>query len=101
MGVASGVSLDVNCAKKESDGSYQTMFTEISKYANLAFEASAYAANSTKSNVAAEYAEYQATIAELKTLEEELNNENSRLISCLTSAKKIIKTKKGKLAKGC
>jgi secreted trypsin-like serine protease len=101
MGVASGVSLDVNCAKKESDGSYQTMFTEISKYANLAFEASAYAANSTRSNVAAENAEYQATIVELKTLGEELNNENSRLISCLTSAKKIIKTKKGKLAKGC
>jgi secreted trypsin-like serine protease len=108
VGIVSGSIRDVNCAKKESDGSYVTMFTEISKYANLAFAASSYAAISTQATVNAEYASDEAEIAELKALILELETQNealniasSKLVNCLNSAKKIIKTKKGKLAKGC
>lgn len=108
VGVISSGTLDVNCAKKESDGSYFAMFTEISKYANLAFDASSYAASSTQATVNAEYASDEAEIAELKALILELETQNealnlasSKLVNCLNSAKKIIKTKKGKLAKGC
>jgi len=108
IGVVSGGTTDVNCTKKEVDGSSTTMFTEISKYANLAFDASAYAASSTQASVNAEYASDEAKIAELKALILELETQNealnlagNKLVNCLTSAKKIIKTKKGKLAKGC
>ena len=108
VGVTTGAYFDNNCAKKESDGTYLTFFTEVSKYANLAFEASLSAAISTQATVNAKYASDEAEIAELKALileletqSEALNLASSKLVNCLNSAKKIIKTKKGKLAKGC
>jgi secreted trypsin-like serine protease len=108
VGVISSLVPDINCAKKESDGSYLAMFTEISRFANLAFAASSYAASSTQTTVKSEYAEYEETISGLNSAIYESQNEytdelnkNTKLKACLVVAKKIIKTKKGKLPKDC
>ena len=108
VGVVTGGALDGNCAKLQSDGSYMTLFTEISNYANLAFGASAVSwekstaySNAEMDKAKAKIAELDTTIYESQNENVDLTNKNTKLNACLIAAKKIIKTKKGKLPKGC
>lgn len=108
VGVVSGGALDGNCAKLQSDGSYMTLFTEISNYANLAFGASAISWEKSTAYSNAEMDKAKSKLAELDTAINEsqnenvvLTNKNTKLNACLIAAKKIIKIKKGKLPKGC
>lgn len=108
VGVVTGGALDGNCAKIQADGSYLTLFTEISNYANLAFSASAISwekisaySNSEMTKAKERISGLDAAIYESQNEYTDELNKNTKLKACLVAAKKIIKTKKGKLPKGC
>jgi len=108
VGVVTGGALEGSCSKKQSDGSYLTLFTEISNYANLAFGASAISwqkntdySNSEMDKAKEKISGLDAAIYESQNENVDLINKNTKLNACLAAAKKIIKTKKGKLSKGC
>jgi len=108
VGVVSGGALDGNCAKIQADGSYMTLFTEMSNYANLAFGAAAISwekisaySNSEMAKAKERISGLDAEIYESQNEYTDELNKNTKLSACLVAAKKIIKTKKGKLPKGC
>ena len=108
VGVVSGGALDGNCAKIQADGSYMTLFTEISNYANLAFGASAVSWEKQTAYANAEMNKAKAEITRLNSIISGNSDDSEKFIkdldfanACVVAAKKIIKTKKGKLPKGC
>jgi secreted trypsin-like serine protease len=108
VGVVSGGALDGNCAKIQSDGSYMTLFTEISNYANLAFGAAAISWEKHTAYSNSEMDKAKAEITRLNSIISGNSDDSEKFIkdldfanACVVAAKKIIKTKKGKLPKGC
>lgn len=108
VGVVTGGALEGNCSKKQSDGSFLTLFTEISNYANLAFGASAVSWEKKTTYANAEMDKAKAEITRLNTIISGNSDDAEKIIknldfanACVVAAKKIIKTKKGKLPKGC
>lgn len=99
---------DQTCAKKQSDGTYLATFTETSKYANLAFDASNVAASSITKFANMEFAkddkkmsDLASQIAELESSNAKLVEMNSKLSVCISAFKKATKAKKFQIPKGC
>ena len=61
VGVITGVTLNNNCTKKWTDGTYYTLFTLISRYSNLAFASALTSINSLQSSLSSA----QATVSDL------------------------------------
>lgn len=108
VGILTGSKLSINCSKKENDGSYLTLFTEISKYANLAFDANleaiSNASTSSKDELASSastIAELEGQVAELQQTVDDLKVSSANLLKCIVSARKVIKLKRGKLPSNC
>ena len=108
VGILTGGARSKNCTKKESDGTYLSLFTETSKYANLAFEANIYASFNDSMRSKAEYVKDDETIAELRNqvfdLQTEMRNlekRSAKLNSCLNSLKKVVGSAGKRIPKGC
>ena len=69
VGVITGGPTSVRCGKKQSDGKFYTLFTYLSRYANLAFAA---ASNASKKAVQVAQAAEQAAKDSLQSAESEL-----------------------------
>jgi secreted trypsin-like serine protease len=97
VGVITGGPTSIRCGKKQSDGKFYTLFTYLSRYANLAFAAASNASKralesaratelssketlaSAEADVAKARQEANDSADELATAEEELNAANTRI----------------------
>ena len=97
VGVITGGPTSIRCGKKQSDGKFYTLFTFLSRYANLAFAAASNASKrAVESSKAAELSSKEALASaetdaakarqeannaadELATVQEELDAANSRI----------------------
>ena len=119
VGIVTGGALNVNCTKKQNDGSYYTLFTLVGRYANLAFAATVDSMNSQQDQSTKATGDAQTQIEDLISQVNEVTQNNfdlttsleeasqqikdltKKYTACIASAKKILSTKKGKLPVGC
>ena len=119
LGIVTGANFNINCAKKQPDGSHLALFTLVGRYANLAFAATVDSMNmqQEQSTKAAGDAQTQTDdlitqvndltqnnwdlTASLEEASQQIKDLTKKYTACIASAKKILTTKKGKLPVGC
>ena len=89
VGIVSGATMNVNCAKRLADGNYYGLFTLIGRYANLAFGAASSSISDLQgknADLSSEKTELQNTVTELKTQYATATSKSTSLADDLATA---------------